>query len=134
MQLAKIDGHPTLVRDMTSKHIVQTDLTVVRKHSARAAAIAAQQKRDEDIAELKKEVASLKVSIYELVTKLSQLQPVAPVNPFWPPIGGTGGGIGSAGTPVGEAWGTAYPFAVGGVGGGAINTVEPTNIAVGFGG
>jgi hypothetical protein len=68
-EFAKIVDHPTLVRDMGSQAILNTDLTVVRKHEKRIQELHKEEERSREINTLKSELAELKVMLKALTSK-----------------------------------------------------------------
>lgn len=71
MSYAKIEDNPTLFRDMSNQHIVQTDLSVVRKHEARILHLSKERKQEQ-------EIASIKADINEIKELLKLLLPSVP--------------------------------------------------------
>ncbi len=66
---AKIVDHPTLIRDMGSQAVLNTDLTVVRRHEKRASDLAKEEARTHEINNLKSELAELKEMLKALTGK-----------------------------------------------------------------
>lgn len=66
---AKIVDHNGLVRDMTSQAILNTDMTVVRKHEKRAMDLAKEEARTVEIDNLKNELAELRDLLRSLTGK-----------------------------------------------------------------
>lgn len=64
---AKIIDHPNLVRDMGNQAILNTDLSVVRKHQKRVQDLAKEQARVDEINSLKNELAELRKMLRALV-------------------------------------------------------------------
>lgn len=64
---ARIQDHPTLLRDMSTQHIIQTDLSVVRKHEARALQLRKEQEQQAQINSLKSDMAEIKQLLKQLL-------------------------------------------------------------------
>lgn len=68
-QFAKIMDHNNLVRDMGTQAVLNTDLTVVRKHEKRMQDIAKEEARTSEIKNLKNELAELRDMLKALTGK-----------------------------------------------------------------
>lgn len=69
---AKILDHPTLLRDMNSKAILQTDLVAVRRHEKRINALQQDAARDKAIADLQSEMKEIKNLLLQLSGVIKQ--------------------------------------------------------------
>lgn len=68
-QYAKIMDHNHLIRDMGTQAVLNTDLTVVRKHEKRMQDIAKEEARVSEINSLKNELAELRDMLKALTGK-----------------------------------------------------------------
>jgi hypothetical protein len=64
---AKVQDHPSLLRDMSNQHIVQTDESIIRKHEMRLKIVEANKARDAELVSLRQDVAELKRLIKGLI-------------------------------------------------------------------
>ena len=68
-QYARITDQPMLVRDMSSQAILNTDLSVVRKHEKRVNRLQKEEERSLEIINLKNELAELRQMLRDLTKK-----------------------------------------------------------------
>jgi len=64
---ARIVDHPTLLRDMGSQHIIQTDMSLVRKHEARVLQLRKEQEQQAKIDSLQAEMTEIKQLLLQLL-------------------------------------------------------------------
>jgi hypothetical protein len=83
---ARVTDHPTLLRDMRNKHIVQTDTSVIRKHEMRLKLIEEKEQLKKEIATIKDDVQEIKDILKALITR--------------PGTAGSGGGVGGYPLPA----------------------------------
>lgn len=67
MSHAKIVDHPALYRDMDTQHIINTDLSVVRKHEARVLNMNKETAQAQEIASLRSDLEEIKSLLKSLV-------------------------------------------------------------------
>jgi hypothetical protein len=66
---AKIIDHKSLIRDMESQAILETDLVVVRQHEKRIKDLQKEQARDAEINNLKNDMNEIKMMLSALLNK-----------------------------------------------------------------
>ena len=69
MTYAKITDKKNLVRDIYSKAILNTDLSVVKKHEQRILSLQKEEVRQQEINTLKAEMLEIKALLQQLVNK-----------------------------------------------------------------
>jgi len=66
MPTAKIINNPTLVRDMSTQAILNTDQLAVRRHEKRIAELQKESAREKDICQLKNDISEIKALLRQL--------------------------------------------------------------------
>lgn len=66
MRTAKIVNNPTLVRDMNTQAILNTDQLAVRRHEKRVADLQKQSNREDDIDQMKSDISEIKAILRAL--------------------------------------------------------------------
>jgi hypothetical protein len=69
MRIAKIKDHPTLIKDLDSCAILNTDIAAVRRHEERLNKVNKELQRDADISQLKTDMNELKSMLLELLQR-----------------------------------------------------------------
>ncbi len=69
MTLAKIVDHNNLVRDLSNQAILNTDLSLVRKHEKRVVDLQKEEAREQEINNLKNDINQIKELLKLLLTK-----------------------------------------------------------------
>jgi hypothetical protein len=64
---AKIVDYPSLLRDMDTQHIIQTDTSIVRKHEARVLQLRKEQEQQTQLDNLKTDMAEIKQLLKQLL-------------------------------------------------------------------
>ena len=64
---AKITDNPSLVRDMFSKAVLNTDKTVIKKHEQRIAVLQKEQAREVEINNMKNDITEIKQLLQTLL-------------------------------------------------------------------
>ena len=68
---ARVEEHPTLIRDMHSKAVLQTDPAIVRKHEKHMYDLQKEETRQEEINSLKTNVREIKDMLKVLFEKVN---------------------------------------------------------------
>lgn len=69
VKFARIIDHDHLVRDMSNQAILNTDLSVVRKHEKRILELQKEKAREDEINTIKGDLAEIKNLLSKLLTK-----------------------------------------------------------------
>jgi len=67
-QYARIEEHPTLIRDMTTQAVLQTDYSIVRKHEERMSRLQKEENREKEINTIKSEITEIKAMLKQLLS------------------------------------------------------------------
>lgn len=65
----KVENEKSLVRDSTNRAILNTDLSVVKKHELRMRGMDKERAREEEINNLKKDIAEIRELLLTLIEK-----------------------------------------------------------------
>lgn len=69
VKFAKIIDHDYLIRDMSTQAILNTDLSIVRKHEKRILELQKEKAREAEINNIKGDLAEIKDLLSKLLTK-----------------------------------------------------------------
>ncbi len=65
----KVENEKNLVRDATTKAVLNTDLSVVKKHELKMKEMNRERARNEEINTLKKDIAEIRELLVQLINK-----------------------------------------------------------------